>query len=194
MKKLILGVTLLVAFSVHLQAQDMPKKEEMMKSWQVYMTPGEVHKMVSKFDGVWTEDVTMMMNPSTAPTKGMLKATNRMIFGGRYQESKHSGTMDGKPFEGFSTLGYDNSKKVFQSTWIDNMGTGTMFLEGMWDESTKTIRYKGKCMDPMSGQELDVREDYVIVDDNNHKLTMYMTMPGQPEMKTMEIAMKRIGK
>lgn len=26
------------------------------------------------------------------------------------------------PFEGISTLGYDNAKKTFFSTWIDNMG------------------------------------------------------------------------
>jgi hypothetical protein len=34
------------------------------------------------------------------------------------------------PFEGISTLGYDNAKKTFFSTWIDNMGTGMMVMEG----------------------------------------------------------------
>jgi hypothetical protein len=114
-----------------------------------------------------------------------------MILGGRYQESKHIGTFDGKPFEGFSTLGYDNAKKTFQSTWIDNMGTGTMFMEGTWDESTKTIHFKGKCVDPMSGQDMAVREEYTIIDDNTQKMEMFMTMPGQPEMKSMEIILKR---
>jgi hypothetical protein len=194
MKRIILLAAFVVAFSVNLQAQGTPSQEEMMKSWKAYMTPGEVHKMLSKSNGVWLEEVTMWMDPSAPPTKSKAKATNKMILGGRYQESKHIGTMDGMPFEGCSTLGYDNAKKVFQSTWIDNMGTGTMFMEGTWDEATKTIHFKGKCVEPMSGQDMMVREEFTIIDDNNQKLEMYMTMPGQPEMKSMEITLKRMVK
>lgn len=193
MKKIIFAATFIVAFSVNLQAQ-VPSKEEMMKVWQAYMTPGDIHKMLSKSDGVWSEEVTMWMDPSGPPTKNKAKATNRMIFGGRYQESKHSGTMDGKPFEGYGILGYDNAKKMFQNTWIDNMGTGTMFLEGTWDEPMKTIHFKGKCVDPGTGKDMMVREEYMIIDDNNHKLEMFMTMEGKPEMKSMEIMLKRMGK
>lgn len=192
MKRIILLAGFMVVFSFSLQAQN-PNKEEMMKSWEKYMAPGEMHKMLASCDGVWTEDITMWMDPSAPPTKSKAKATNRMIMGGRYQESKHTGTFDGKKFEGFGTLGYDNAKKVFQSTWIDNMGTGTMFMEGTYDAATKTVNFKGKCVDPSSGQEMDVREVYTMMDDNNHKMTMYMTMPGQSEMKTMEIALKRVG-
>lgn len=193
MKKIIFAAAFMVAFSVNLQAQ-VPTKEEMMKTWQVYMTPGDMHKMLSKSDGTWSEDITMWMEPSASPTKSKAKVTNSMILGGRYQKSKHEGTMDGKPFEGMSTLGYDNAKKVFQNTWIDNMGTGIMFLEGTWDEAMKTIHFKGKCVDPSSGKDMDVRQEYMIIDDNTQKMEMYMTMPGQPEMKSMEIMLKRMEK
>lgn len=193
MKKIIFTATFIVAFSVNLLAQ-VPSKEEMMKTWQVYMTPGDMHKMLSKSDGTWSEDITMWMDPAASPTKSKAKVTNSMIFGGRYQKSKHEGTMDGKPFEGISTLGYDNAKKVFQNTWIDNMGTGIMFLEGTWDEVMKTIHFKGKCVDPSSGKDMDVRQEYMIIDDNTQKMEMYMTMPGQPEMKSMEIMLKRMEK
>lgn len=192
MKKIIFAATFIVAFSVNVHAQ-VPSKEEMMKAWQVYMTPGDVHKMLSKWDGIWSEDITMWMDPSAAPTKSKAIVTNNMILGGRYQKSKHEGTMDGQPFEGISTLGYDNTKKMFQSTWIDNMGTGIMFMEGTWDEITKTMHFKGKSTDPVSGKEMEVREEYMIIDNNNHKLEMYMTMPGQPEMKSMVIVLKRTG-
>ena len=193
MKRIILLVGFMLAFSANLLAQ-VPGKEEMMKSWQTYMTPGEVHKMLSESNGVWSEEVTMWMDPTAPPTKSKAKVTNRMIFGGRYQESKHVGTMDGKPFEGLSILGYDNAKKIFQNTWIDNMGTGIMYVEGTWDEAAKTIHFTGKCVDPMSGKDMMIRQEFILVDDNNQKMEMYMTMAGQAEMKSMEIMLKRMGK
>ncbi len=44
-------------------------------------------------------------------------------------------------FEGMSLMGYDNAKKVFMSSWVDNMGSGIMQMEGTWDPNTKTINF-----------------------------------------------------
>lgn len=60
-----------------------------------------------------------------------------MILGGRYQQSMHTGSFNGMPFEGISLVGYDNTKKVFMSSWADNMGTGSMYMEGTWDQTPK---------------------------------------------------------
>ena len=46
--------------------------------------------------------------------------------------------MMGMPFQGMSTMAYDNGKKTFMSTWIDNMGTGILETEGTYDAGTKT--------------------------------------------------------
>jgi hypothetical protein len=195
MKRLILLMGLFIAVSANTQAQTTPSKDDMMKkSMEAYKTPGEFQKMIAKSNGTWTEEITMWKSPSAAPTKSTAKVTNTMIMGGRYQESKHVGTFEGKPFEGTSILAYDNAKKVFQNTWIDNMGTGIMYMEGTWDDSTKTIHFNGKCVDPMSGQDMSVRQDFTIVDDNTQKMQMYMTSPGQPEMKSLEITLKRTKK
>ena len=80
------------------------------------------------YNGEWNEEVTMWMAPGAPPTVSKATAKNEMIMGGRYQLSKSTGTMMGMPFEGMSTVGYDNAKKQFTSTWIDNFGTGTMAL------------------------------------------------------------------
>ena len=37
--------------------------------------------------------------------------------------------------------GYDNVKKKFLASWIDNMGTGIMNLEGTYDAATKSLTY-----------------------------------------------------
>ena len=141
MKKItIIIYTLLVTFYCKTTyAQD----EAGMKAWQDYMTPGEVHKMLAADNGTWNEDITMWMDPAK-PTKSTATAENKMILGGRYQQSNHKGSFNGMPFEGMSLLGYDNAKKAFMSSWIDNMGTGIMNMEGKWDPATKTINFTGK--------------------------------------------------
>ena len=67
---------------------------------------------------------------------------------GRYQQTTTTGSFMGMPFHGMSTTGYDNAKKVFFTTWIDNMGTGLMYGEGKWNNATKSIDFKGKTMEP----------------------------------------------
>lgn len=164
--------------------------EAEMKAWQAYMTPGEVHKMLASSDGMWNEDITMWMDPAKPATKSTATAENKMILGGRYQQSTHKGSFNGQPFEGMSLLAYDNAKKMFMSTWIDNMGTGIMNMEGKWDPATKTINFKGKSFDPTTGKDINVRETFSIVDNNTQKMEMYMANDGK-EFKSMEIMLTR---
>jgi uncharacterized protein DUF1579 len=172
------------------EAQAKQAQDEQMKAWMTYMTPGPMHEMLAKSNGEWNEEVTMWMDPSAPPTKSTATCTNTMILGGRYQQSMSKGSFNGMPFEGTSTVGYDNAKKVFVSTWIDNMGTGIMFTEGKYDEKTKTINFGGNCVDPMTGKEMKVRETFKIIDDNNQFMEMFMTQNGK-EFKTMEIKFTR---
>jgi hypothetical protein len=149
-----------------------------------------MHEMLAKSDGVWTEEIKMWMDPNAEPATTVGKCENKMILGGRYQYSTHSSTMMGMPFEGINILAYDNVRKVFQSSWIDNMGTGIMNVEGPWDEATKSCTMTGKTTDPMNGGVVDVKEVYTIVDDNHHKMEMYLIQGGK-EIKNMEIHFTR---
>lgn len=189
MKKIFLSLGLLAFFAGFVKAQQVDQQEA-MKKWQEYMTPGSEHKMLAKSNGTWKQEVTMWMAPDAPPSTSTATCTNRMILGGRYQESKSVGKFEGMPFEGISTTGYDNVRKLYVSSWVDNMGTGIMYLEGAWDEASKSITFKGKCTDPMSGMEMPMREVFTIVDDNHQKIEMYSSMGGQ-EFKTMEIKMSR---
>ncbi len=160
--------------------------EAEQKAWTDYMTPSPVHEMIAKSDGDWNGEVTIWMTPGAPPVKSISTASNKMILGGRYQYSSHKGSMFGLPFEGVSIMAYDNAKKIFKTTWIDNFGTGVMNMEGTWDNAAKTINLKGTAVDPMTGKDNDVRETFKIIDDRNQILEMFMTMDGK-EFKTMEI-------
>ena len=169
----------------------MPDSAIMMKNWQDYMTPGDVHKMMAKWDGTWNGDVTMWMNPGAPEQKSTSTAVNKMVFNGLYQQSTHTGNMMGMPFNGMSTVAYDIHKKEFMSTWIDNMGSGIMLLKGPWDEATKTITLKGTMTDAGTKADVDVRETFQIIDDNTQEMKMYVMMPDGKEFNTMNIKFTR---
>ena len=173
------------------EAMAMPDYATMMKNWQEYMTPGDMHKMMAKWDGTWNGEVTMWTVPGAPEQKSTSTAVNKMIMNGLYQQSTHSGDMMGMPFNGMSTVAYDIHRKEFVSTWVDNMGSGIMVLKGPWDEATKTITLKGRMVDPGTKGDMDVRETFKITDDNNQEMAMYVTMPDGKEFNTMNIKYTR---
>ena len=155
-------------------------------------TPGPQHALLAKADGKWTAEMTMWMSPGAPPATAKSIATNKMVLGGRYQETSFKGDFMGMPFEGTSTAGYDNVKKVFFSTWMDNMSTSILTMEGTWDEASKTINYKGSMICPANGKECTMREVYKMIDDNTHVMEMYgPDMQTGKEYKNMEIKFTR---
>ena len=169
----------------------MPDSVTMMKNWETYMTPGDMHAMLAKSNGTWTTEITSWMDPSKPPVKSTGTSVNKMVMGGRYQEGTHTGNVMGMPFEGRSLTGYDNGKKAFVSSWIDNMGSGIMLMEGAWDEATKSITMKGRGMDPMTLKEYDYKQVYKMVDDNTEIMEMYGPGHDGKEYKMMEIKYTR---
>ncbi|HMK25142.1 MAG TPA: DUF1579 domain-containing protein [Chitinophagaceae bacterium] len=163
----------------------------MDKYWKENMTIGDQHKMLAKSAGTWTGDMTMWMADGDAPQKMPTTTETKVIYGGLYVQSTHTGTMMGMPFEGMSVMGYDNMKKEFFSTWIDNMGSGIMVSTGQWDEASKklTLTATTKCM---NGQDATIREVFTMIDDNNQMLEMYgPDAKTGKEFKTMEIKYTR---
>ena len=111
-------------------------------------------------------------------------------MGGRYQESVHTGNFGGMPFEGRSTVGYDNAMNKFVSTWVDNMGSGIMYMEGEWDDESNSITFIGNAIDPTTGEKMDVEETFTVVDENTQEMEMFMVVNDE-KIKTMEIVFKR---
>ena len=166
------------------------QSQDHMKAMMGYSTPGEVHQMMAKSVGTWNGAITMWTQPGAPPMSMTAVAKNEMILGGRYLQAKDSGQMMGMPFEGISVKGYDNAKKIFVNSWIDNFGTGMMFLEGTWDNSTMSINLSGKMVDPSSGKDITVREVIKFIVDNNQLMDMYVSANGS-EYKSMEIKYTR---
>ena len=112
-------------------------------------------------------------------------------LGGRYQVANHKGTFMNMPFEGTSTVGFNNASGKFSQTWMDNMATGIMYMDGTYDEATKTISFSGECVDPMTKKPKKMRQTYAVVDKDTRKMESFDTSPDGKEYKSMEIIMKR---
>jgi len=157
------------------------------KAWEAYMTPGDMHKWLASCDGKWDAEMTFWMGPDAKPTPGGKSSVeNKMVLGGRYQVSEYKGKMMGMDYEGHGTMAYDNAKKKFINTWIDNTGTGMMYMEGTYDAPAKTINFTGKMVDPNTGEDCDMRQVFKAIDDKNQLMEMYTSVNGK-EFKSMEI-------
>ncbi|MCW3467207.1 DUF1579 domain-containing protein [Chitinophaga nivalis] len=160
------------------------------KAWAAYMTPGPMHEKMAATNGDWSSTMTFWESPGAAPQTSTGNCSYKMILGGRYQESRFLGDFMGMPFEGIGTMAYDNARKLFISTWMDNMGTGIIVLEGNWEEAEKAVVLKGKCQDPISGKPMVVKELLKWQDNNHHSMEMFREVDGK-EFKDMEIKFTR---
>jgi hypothetical protein len=180
-----------------------PNPEEMMKQMMEMSKLNENHKLLADMNGSWNYAIKMWMNPdpNAKPQESKGTATRKSVMNGRYVAMDVTGKMqmpgpDGKmkdmQFKGMSVEGYDNVKKKFVSSWIDNMGTGIQFSEGTYDPATKTLTFASE-IEMMPGMKMPVREALKLTDKDHMLLEWYETRGGQ-EKKTMEIAYTRAGK
>lgn len=165
-----------------------------MKQMMELAKLNENHKVLASTAGTYSYVVKFWMDPKGQPTESKGTATRKAIMDGRYVTGEHSGTFkmpgaDGKMkdmnFKGMSLDAYDNVKKKFVSSWIDNMGTGIMILEGTYDAGTKTLTYAGDY-EMMPGMKSKVRE-VIKLTDKDHMTMEYFEDRGQGETKSMEI-------
>ena len=188
-----------IAFSAGAQtATNQSNEAEMMANMMALAQPGDAHKELSNMAGKWSYTVKWWMNPQSPPSESTGTTESKVIMGGRYLISNHKGKMEmpgagggmtNMVFEGMSIEGYDNVKKKYVSSWIDNMGTGIENSEGTYDAATKTFTYTGEY-EVMPGMKMQIREMIKITDKDHHLLEWYENRGGT-EVKTMEIAYTR---
>jgi hypothetical protein len=170
--------------------------EKMMQQMMELSKLNENHKLLASLDGTWDCNVKMWMDGDTSKKPDVSKSTavRKSIMDGRYVIMDVTGKMempgpDGKKkeitFKGQGTEGYDNVKKKFVGTWVDNMGTGIMMSEGDYDPATKSFTYTGE-IEAIPGMKQKIREVVKITDKDHMDFEWYEDRGGK-EMKTMEI-------
>jgi hypothetical protein len=160
--------------------------DAMMEKYKEFSTPNENHKVLDTLIGNWDYTIKWWMSPDAKPEESAGTSNIKSIMGGRFIEQSVAGTSMGQPFEGIGIMGYDNEKKLYQSVWIDNMGTGIMTGSGNYDPNTKTLTDKGTFSCPAEGEK-SYRAVLKTIDKDIFTYEWYITGQDGKEFRAMEI-------
>ena len=160
------------------------------------MAPGDAHKTLEAFAGKWNYTVQHRMAPDAPAMEMKGKTVNRMIMGNRFLQQEAKGqAMKGQKmpaFEGMGLTGYDNVRKEYTTTWVDNMNTGMMTSTAQFDAAKNALTEKGTFSCPMTGKRnMNFRSVWTLVDKNKYTYEMFTKDEKGKEFKAMEIAYTR---
>jgi len=182
---LALSLSLAAAYPALAQEYD---ETAVMAAYEKAMTPGEHHAKLAQLEGNWAMTVTVWMQPGAEPTVSTATSTSKMVMGGRYMLDMVEGTAMGMPFSGMGWTGYDNVDQQYESTWIDNLGTGIYTYHGQWDDEVNGIVMHGSYTDPVTGQKVASKTVTRLEGPDKMVYTSYERRKGDEEArKTMEI-------
>lgn len=167
---------------MEMSAEQKAAMEAMMKA----ATPGDAHKKLSSMVGTWDAKVTMWMEPGKPPSVSNGTSNNKWVLGGRWIQQDFTGSMMGRPFSGIGYSGYDNVKKQYVGTWMDDMSTSMMLSTGN-ASSDKTWEFSATVDDPVTGKPAAIKEKVTYVDDDHHLFEMWGPTPDGKMYKMMEI-------
>jgi hypothetical protein len=201
----LLAVTLVMAGSVRVAparaeggspAGGPPQMSEAeMQKMMALMQPGPNHEALGRLVGKWKTTFRMWMG-SGEPQVSEGTATYEWMLGERYLVNHQTGTFSDMPFEGMGIDGYDNGKREFFTCWMDNMGTGVMWLTGSADADGQGWTFRGSMFDPSQGKDVPVHTEVRLDGKDRYTYRMFEPMPGPDgkpqEMKIMEITAVRV--
>jgi len=178
---LILTLVSMVFSPAGAQAQDQPAMPG----------PTKEHEILKKAVGTWDATSKMWSQPGAEPTVSKGTEKNELLAGGMWLVSRFEGDMDGMPFTGMGTFGYDPVEKKYIATWIDSMSPHMMTMKGDYDAATKTSTSFGESRAPETGEKITYKMISRSIDDDTRVFEMYMPGENGEYWKMMEIEYKR---
>jgi hypothetical protein len=157
----------LVAERLH--GQDVPK-------------PGKQHDVLKQMEGTWDAVARFMTEPGKPMAESKGVETASMGLGGFWLMTEYKGEMNGQPFTGRGSMGYDQQKQKYVGTWIDSMKSGLFLSEGIADEPGKvfTMIVQGYC--DMQGKAITMKQIMELKDKDSRKLTFLSPNPDGKDM------------
>lgn len=173
MKALFMLCTL--AASALAQGQNDAKKynmAEMMERAKKFTQPGEAHKALEKFLGVWrVENSFVMGGKQTKPEIGEQRCD--WLIKGRWVHCRLTGQLMGKPAESVTVIGYDNFKLSYRVMMVSSIDTAMNTSEGDMDPGGKVLLTYGTLDEYLTGE--------------HDKMVKYVWRFETPDSITMEV-------
>lgn len=150
------------------------------------------HELLISEAGKWRETMTLYGKPNERLAAYDMVSTREMILGNRFQKIERNGSINGLEFAALGYIGYNNASQKYTAVWMDDKGTGTLVLEGVFHEEKNTITFNGEYMDHNTMSIVKITDEYVITDETSRVYRRYSTYQGRQSFMTMEIQMTRL--
>jgi Protein of unknown function (DUF1579) len=190
------GLVLVLFITGLANAQDPPKRDKAaeqkaaMDAMMRAATPGAEHKTLDFMVGTWDTKVKFWPEAGGQPMESAGTSVNEWVLGGRWVQQKFEGSMMGMPFHGIGYSGYDNIRKTYVGTWMDNMSTQIMTSSGTGGAGNNWS-FTATGVDPVSGEPSIMEEKVRIIDKDNHVFEMWGPDMDGRIYKMMEITYSR---
>ncbi len=172
------------------RAPKVPDEQAMMAAWQKTMTPGEAHARLGQLVGSWDTKLTFVMDSGSPAEVSEGRTENRLVLGGRYLEQRFEGTSMGMPFEGIGYTGYDNVRKTYTGTWMDNFSTTIMSVTGRGRPTDTKMESESVTLDPF-GEQVRFDCKLEVQDSDHHTYEMWTKGSNGRRFRTMLIEYAR---
>ncbi|MGK0359439.1 MAG: hypothetical protein ACI9U2_001741 [Bradymonadia bacterium] len=152
---------------------------------------GPAHAHFKTMAGNWTMTQTMFMpDGKTMEAKGT--QTVQTVLDGLGMSFETRTAMGPMTMKGHGATYWVPAKKMYQSTWFDNMSHNGMWTGwSSWDAKTKTMKETISGPGP-DGKEMTMRMVTVVAGADAYTTTFYMPGTDGKEMKGMQIAYARV--
>ncbi|MBO2009744.1 DUF1579 family protein [Hymenobacter negativus] len=164
-------------------------KEETMKQLLDYSRPGSNHALLSSLVGSWT-----FQDAARPFVKGTVRRTplyggrfyTVAITGGNLQVPVADGKMEEQNYQGMQTEGYDNGRRQFVTTSINNhIGSGIETQTGTYDAARKAFTYEWES-ELITGQRQKNKRVLRLID-TSHYAEDYYEIRNGAEVKVREL-------
>lgn len=153
-------------------------------------TPGPQHELLARRVGVWDASIRIEGGAGERARISRGVETVTMECGGLWLVARLVGEMQGAPFEGRGTYGYDPATGRYIGAWVDSTSTFFWLSEGEYDEKTRTLTLWMGAPGP-DGKMVAWRTTDRQKDKRTRVFTMYQPGPDGEEEPAMEITYKR---
>lgn len=185
----------------HDHAHDHGDRDEakMMEQYQAAGKTGEHHELLKVFVGNWNAESKFWMGPGE-PTTAKAESKQELIMDGRFVRQTYKsqfempgpdGKMTKQEFHGEGLTGYDNLKKEFVSSWVDNMSTSLYTEHGQYNKETREFVMLGSALEPGSDVPVKSKSVIRIVSNDKHVFEMFKERGPGNWNKEMEITYTR---
>ncbi len=200
----VIAVGVCIAATSHVLSQDTGEKapegmpamspEEMaqMQEYMKLMQPGEAHKHLNFYAGVWdTVTKVWMGGPGTPPMESTGTSTFTSVLGGRWVMEEHTGTMMGMPYLGKGMMGYDNYKNLYVGTWYSNMSTEMLQMVGARHPKTGVVTMYGVMDEPQLSVHGRTVKYVIKQTDDDHFTFEIIDLHASDDYKVIELSYTR---